>query len=90
MISVVKDHLVFMSEIPYTDDFVQKSLCGEGLPANMTRDGQILQAQSHLQVPGVLDHSRVHTFLVVGLCKLGTTFCVNFEQQRLRYQCLYH
>ena len=29
MISVVKDHLVFATEIPCTDDFVQKSFCAE-------------------------------------------------------------
>ena len=28
-ISVVEDHLVFITEIPCTDDFVQKSLCVE-------------------------------------------------------------
>ena len=33
MISVVKDCLVFMTEILCMDDFVQKSLCGERLPA---------------------------------------------------------
>ena len=43
------------------------------------------QSYLHLHVPGVWDHSRVHMYLVVGLCKLGTTFCVNFEQQRSVY-----
>ena len=33
MISVLKDRLVFVTKIPCTDDFVQKSLCGEQLPA---------------------------------------------------------
>ena len=32
-ITVVKDHLVFMTEIPCANDFVQKSLCGKQLPA---------------------------------------------------------
>ena len=41
---------------------------------NMTSDRQILHAHSH--------HSSVHMYLVVGLCKLGTTFHVNFEQQK--------
>ena len=45
---------------------------------NMIRDCQI--SNIHVQVPGVLDHSRVHKYLVVDLCKFGTTFCVNFEQ----------
>ena len=42
----------------------------------------------------VSDHKkRVHMYLVVGFCKLGTTFCLNFEQQTLnskdvRYQCI--
>ena len=31
-ISVVSDHLLFMTEIPCTDHSVQKSLCGERLP----------------------------------------------------------
>ena len=35
--------------------------------------------QSHSS--GVWDYYRVHMYLFVGLCKLGTTFCVNFEQQ---------
>ena len=26
-----------------------------------------------------MDHSRVHMYFVVGLCKLGTTFSVNFQ-----------
>ena len=30
------------------------------------------------------DHSRVHINLVIGLCRLRTTFCVNFEQQRFK------
>ena len=42
-------------------------------------DCQIFHSQSHS--PGVGDHSRVHIYLVVGLCKLETTFCVNFELQ---------
>ena len=49
---------------------------------NMTSDHQILHAQNnlhvHLHVLGEWDHSRVHMYLVVGLCKLGNTFCVNF------------
>ena len=32
-ISVVRDHLLFMTKLSCTDDSVQKSLCGEGLPA---------------------------------------------------------
>ena len=32
-ISVVRDRLFFMTEIPCMDDSVQKSLCGERLPA---------------------------------------------------------
>ena len=27
-------------------------------------------------------------YLFVGLCKLGTKFCANFEPQRLNYQCI--
>ena len=49
---------------------------------NMTSDRQILHAQSHS--PGVWDHGRVHMYLVVGLCKLGTNFCVKFESQRCK------
>ena len=79
-ISVFKDHLVFMTEIPCTDDFVQKvSVVSDYLP-NVTSNGQILHSQSHSH--GVWNHSRVHMYLFVGLCKLGTTFCVNFESQR--------
>ena len=36
-ISVFKDHLIFMTEIPCKDDFVQKSLCVEWLPAEEKR-----------------------------------------------------
>ena len=57
---------------------------------NVTSDHKILHTQSHLHVhvPGVWDHSRVHMYLVVGLCKFGTTFCVNFEPQRCAYSCM--
>ena len=68
IISVVKDHLVSMTEIPSKDDFAQKSFCVEDYIANVTSDLQILHAQRHS--PGVQDHSRVHIYLVVGLCKL--------------------
>ena len=65
MISVVRDRLLFMTEIPYMDDTVQKSLCGE----------QLL-AEPDQRLPDF-----AHTG---GLCKLPTTFCVNFEQQRCK------
>ena len=49
-ISVVKDRLVFMTEILRLDDFGQKvSVVSDYLP-NVTSDHQILHAQSHLHV----------------------------------------
>ena len=55
MISVVRDHLLFMTKIPCTDHSVQKSLCGKHLhvPAECDQHGsdcQILHTQSHLHV----------------------------------------
>ena len=79
-ICVVKDHLVFMTKIPCMDDLSRKVYVVSEYLSNMTRDRQILHALSHS--PGVWEHSRVHMYLVIGLCKLGTTFCVNFESQR--------
>ena len=67
IISVVKNDIVFITEIPCTDDFVLKNLVSDYLP-NLTSDHQILHAQSHS--PGAWDHSRVHMYLFVGLCKL--------------------
>ena len=47
---MVKDCLVFMTEIPCTDDFVQKvAVVSDYLP-NVTSDHQILQAHSHLHL----------------------------------------
>ena len=57
------------------------SVVGDYLP-NVTSDCQTLHAQSHS--PAVYEHNRVHMYLVVGLYKLGTTYCVNFEQQRCK------
>ena len=51
---------------------------------NVTSEHEIFHTQSHLHVPGVWDHSRVLMHLFAGLCKLGTTFCVNFEQQKCK------
>ena len=80
-ISVVKDHLVFVTEIHARDDFVQESLCVKQVPAeDDQRPPDFAHTQSHS--PGVYDHCRVHLYPVVGLCKLRTTFCVKFEPQR--------
>ena len=45
MISVVKDHPVFTTEILIVDDFVQKSNCVEELPAECDQRPQILHTQ---------------------------------------------
>ena len=57
------------------------SVVSDYLP-KVASDPQILLAQD--DSPGVWDHSRVHMYLVVGLCKLGTTFCASFEPQRCK------
>ena len=68
-ISVVRDHLLFMTEIPCTDHSVQKSLCGERLPAE--RDQRLPDfARTEpftCKCTCVWDHSKVHMYLVVGL-----------------------
>ena len=66
---------VFMTKIPCTDDFVQKSLCGERLPAERDQ-------QRHLNVYVPEYGNTVESTHVVRLCKLGKIFYVNFEQQR--------
>ena len=50
-ISVVKEHLVFKTEIPCMDDFVQKVSVVSGYLPKVASDRQILHAQSHS--PGV-------------------------------------
>ena len=49
-ISVVKDCLVFMTEISCTDNFVQKSICGGRLPAQHAQRLPDLQEESLLHV----------------------------------------
>ena len=60
------------------------SVVSDYLP-NVTSDRQILHAQSHS--PGLWDHSRVHMYPVVGLCKLGIIFCETLNHKDVRYQC---
>ena len=50
MITVVKDRLVIMTEIPCTNDFVQKVCVVSDYLPNVTSDLQILHVQSHLHV----------------------------------------
>ena len=65
-----KNHMLFMTEIPCTDNFVQKSFSGERLPAE--RDHRLP------------DFACTEPLTLLDLCKLGTTFCANFELQRYK------
>ena len=80
IISLVKEHLIFMTEIPYTDDFVQKkSLCLATTYGTWPVTIRFCKHRAiHLEYRTTVEY----TSLVVGLCKLWTTFCVNFEPPR--------
>ena len=85
-------HLLFMTEIPCMDDSVQKSLHGEQLPSECEQRPSNFASTEPLtrNCTWVWDYSRVHMYLVVSLCKLGTTFCVNFEQESCKISvCVY-
>ena len=71
-------HNLYFSGVAYK----KVSVVSDYLP-KVTSDYQILYTQESF-CTWVWDHSRVHLYLVVGLCKLGTIFCVNFEQQRCK------
>ena len=60
-ISVVKDHLIFMTKIPCTDDLYRNVFVESNYLPNVTSDCHILHPHSHS--PGVWDHSRVHIYL---------------------------
>ena len=83
---MVRDHLPFMAKIPCTNHSVHKSLCGERLPAERDQwpPDFVWTEPFTCKCTCVWDHRGVNMYLVVGLCKLGTTFCVNFEQQRCK------
>ena len=83
-IVVVRVRLLFMTKISYTDDSVQNSLCGEWLPADQRPPDFARTELFTCKCTWVWDNSRVYMYLVLSLCKLGTTFCVNFEQQRCK------
>ena len=80
-----------MTEIPFMDDLVQKSFYGEGLLAKHEQRLPCFAGRAiylHVHVSGVWDHSRVHMYLVVGLCKLGNTFSKTLNSKDGRCQCI--
>ena len=72
---MVKDRLVFMTEIPCTDDFVQKSLCGERLPVQ--RD-----------VPEYGTTVEYTCTLLLACVTLESPFVETLNSKDVRYQCI--